>query len=426
MLDLPISPCGHAVDFLRACYESDVRFYVDSGETTRVRWFWVSEDAPVLPFRTPFGSGSWARHKRPHSGIGEVYNPNWDGINGHGVNYPEGGPCGTEEQWAGHLTTIDKQATPLDPWGFPLCCATPDRPGPPAITAAGAGATLTGGGWHLVQVGSGLSIITDLTAGVSLTSLAGTGSSAGGSLTLLSAHGWGADLGTNAGALTWSGTSWAYVGVCGSDAGSILYAGQVLTVESDTGGGASADLTAGGQLSAAGISGGAGGAGLAEGGQASAAGVSGAAGGATLFFTGNTVVSPCCPDVAVPATLTVRFSQGTMDYAQLIGVSVDLVYDPVHDGWYPTGNLLWDCLEGGQFGPLRFYCDGAHWRMALAGCASFDAPATSYTCDPFYVIGSADVDGHGHVVWEIGDAPAVLTATAVLGRLVLGRSPLGR
>jgi len=139
----PVSPCGLAVDRLRACYEQDVKFYKDSDELTRIRWYWV-DDAPFLPVPTIFGSYVWEDDNGPRSGMnrGTVFQGEQvssEAVYASGAApFPAGVPlgryCGTPSQWLGDLELARDGEATTDGEGRPTCCGA--IPPPPADACA--------------------------------------------------------------------------------------------------------------------------------------------------------------------------------------------------------------------------------------------------------------------------------------------------
>lgn len=60
------------MDLLRACYTTEMRFWIDRPDTVPVRWFWCDEDAEIFPGYHRFASGNWATKYGNWEGPGEV------------------------------------------------------------------------------------------------------------------------------------------------------------------------------------------------------------------------------------------------------------------------------------------------------------------------------------------------------------------
>lgn len=119
----PWSPCGFAVDLLRSCYESEVRFYQDIEDTVRVRWYFVPKGTPFIPYRNNWVSMNWDSDPKPAYHLGEQpeYGRAW--VNGTAVGSAPGlHVCGTEEQWRFGQALPPSSPVPVGPDGTPLCC----------------------------------------------------------------------------------------------------------------------------------------------------------------------------------------------------------------------------------------------------------------------------------------------------------------
>jgi len=85
---VPINPCGTAMDLVRSCYTTTMRFYADSADEVPVRWYFCAPDADIFPGYTLFGSGNWASEKIDWQGPGEAaWRPR---------EYSDGSPPGPE------------------------------------------------------------------------------------------------------------------------------------------------------------------------------------------------------------------------------------------------------------------------------------------------------------------------------------------
>jgi len=122
------------VDFTRACYSVDMRFFRDDpSRRTRVQWYYTAS-TKSLPFAIAFYRREWERHTEPQEPIGEIYGTErWHGPDPpYTIGY--GGFCGTAEQWGiGALTSDPVPAKYAGQW-VPVCC-----PEPPPSPRAGVG-----------------------------------------------------------------------------------------------------------------------------------------------------------------------------------------------------------------------------------------------------------------------------------------------
>jgi len=131
---MPMHPCGRMVDRLRTCYQTAMRpFRHDIGVTVPVKWYFVPEGRPAVPFEHPFASRNWELDSEYPTLLGEIYErTHYAGrapidLNGVGL-------CGSREAWengAGPAESIK----PINPTtGQPCCC------GPGVLNVSG-GAT---------------------------------------------------------------------------------------------------------------------------------------------------------------------------------------------------------------------------------------------------------------------------------------------
>lgn len=122
----PWSPCGFAVDFLRSCYETEVRFYRDIPDTCRVRWSYVPEGTPFVPYPNSWVSSNWDSDPKPLFDIGELpeYGKPW--VDGLPIGtLPQIHVCGTREQWSIGMPRPPAVPVAVDADGVPLCCGAP-------------------------------------------------------------------------------------------------------------------------------------------------------------------------------------------------------------------------------------------------------------------------------------------------------------
>lgn len=81
---MPINPCGMAMDLLRACYTTEMRFWKDNNLSVPIQWFFCDENAKDFPAHQLFGSGNWASPYGAWKGPGEVEDvprPFFSGVN---------------------------------------------------------------------------------------------------------------------------------------------------------------------------------------------------------------------------------------------------------------------------------------------------------------------------------------------------------
>jgi hypothetical protein len=114
-----------AVDMLRSCYSTRMRFFRNRPDvTTLVHWFFCEPDAGILPFPTVFNSGNWWSDKTIDSPLGEVRGDPRPWRNGQPPAPYEGvQPCGTAEEF--FRGTADPPVPPIERLanGMPVCCA---------------------------------------------------------------------------------------------------------------------------------------------------------------------------------------------------------------------------------------------------------------------------------------------------------------
>lgn len=89
---------------MRQCYETEMRFWADDNGTIPVRYYFVPEGTPRLPYRTPFRSHSDTQKEgESWGGLGEVYAARHRRTDGTSIRNPFfwgfGEPHGTAEQW---------------------------------------------------------------------------------------------------------------------------------------------------------------------------------------------------------------------------------------------------------------------------------------------------------------------------------------
>jgi hypothetical protein len=117
------------VQRLRSCYETDCVFYSDSPLTARIRWYFVPEGTPLLPFGTAFTSNAWLDEPEGDQDIGEVPGADRTWVDGS-PPYPvdnAGPPCGTADQFA-NGALVATAGAPLNVFGGVACCPLPPEP----------------------------------------------------------------------------------------------------------------------------------------------------------------------------------------------------------------------------------------------------------------------------------------------------------
>jgi len=111
------------VDVLRSCYESEMRFFRDSEQKTKVFWYFVPEDRKAIPFEHDFYSRIY--DEEPQEEIGELQEPRkW--IGGQ-PPCPEAGKglCGSEDQWQRGASIDDPTPGFWPGTDLPRCCEPP-------------------------------------------------------------------------------------------------------------------------------------------------------------------------------------------------------------------------------------------------------------------------------------------------------------
>lgn len=114
---------------LRSCYETDCRFFRDDPRPSRIRWFFVPEDTPYLPFGTIFDSNEWLDVPEGDIELGEVPGAVRTWVDGS-APYPVLGlqPCGTADQFASGDALPPSPPVQLNQYGGILCCQIPPDP----------------------------------------------------------------------------------------------------------------------------------------------------------------------------------------------------------------------------------------------------------------------------------------------------------
>jgi len=124
-VNLPLSPCGRAVDMLRSCYSADMQFFYDSPVTLPIVWYFVPDNRETLPFATVFASRIYERGEEAQLPIGELYSPvPWRG------GQPPGpvaicGKCGDAAAWSDGVSILKPFPDVYPGTNVPVCCCPP-------------------------------------------------------------------------------------------------------------------------------------------------------------------------------------------------------------------------------------------------------------------------------------------------------------
>lgn len=131
------NPCGAIVDWSRAPYTQECRFFRDSDATSTVRWFEAEPDAKTLTFPSAICVSTNEQDRYLDSPIGEVYGARHKFKLGKAPNgLYDGHYCGTEQDFQeGCKYDPDSPEFQYLANGFPVCCGAPFT----ALGGAGAG-----------------------------------------------------------------------------------------------------------------------------------------------------------------------------------------------------------------------------------------------------------------------------------------------
>lgn len=90
-----------AVDLLRSCYSTKMRFFSERPDVeTLVHWYFCEPGAKILPYRTVFNSGNWWSDKNPDITLGEIPGSPRPWRNGQPpAPYAGQAPCGTDREF---------------------------------------------------------------------------------------------------------------------------------------------------------------------------------------------------------------------------------------------------------------------------------------------------------------------------------------
>lgn len=119
---MPQHPCGRLVDRLRTCYATEMRpFRHDIAITVPVKWYFLEEGKPAVPYEHPFASRNWELQTDYPTLLGEVFErTHYSGrapveLNGVGL-------CGSRDAWENGASP-DETIKPINPTtGQPCCC----------------------------------------------------------------------------------------------------------------------------------------------------------------------------------------------------------------------------------------------------------------------------------------------------------------
>jgi len=111
-----------------------MRLLNDSTLETDVQWYWADEDAPSLPYDSPFYSQQYDIGQYPEQSLGERYlGRTW--VNGSKpFALGTGGLCGNKEAWNLGKSALDPVPVYYPGSKVPTCCSPP-----PAIAIGGVG-----------------------------------------------------------------------------------------------------------------------------------------------------------------------------------------------------------------------------------------------------------------------------------------------
>lgn len=112
------------MDIARRPYSTDARFFSDSEEVVRIRWYPVAEPVECLPFPSKVNSLDWSSHPYLARGVGEVYGVARPYNAAEAVPYARGlDPCKPAEVFAnGEAFDPDAPPQEYDERGLPICC----------------------------------------------------------------------------------------------------------------------------------------------------------------------------------------------------------------------------------------------------------------------------------------------------------------
>ena len=111
------------MEALRACYIGDWRLHRDDPDRlTEGRYFFLPDDAPILPIPHPFASIFWwADQIDENRGIGNVFGKRRDCDTEPPPIAPDRRICGNLSHFV-EGTTTDTPVSPSGVWGLPKCC----------------------------------------------------------------------------------------------------------------------------------------------------------------------------------------------------------------------------------------------------------------------------------------------------------------
>lgn len=116
------------MDYLRSAYETDCFFAEGQTTPSRIRWYFVDQATPSLPFPTIFTSNEWLDEPEGDQALGEVPGAPRTWVDGTPPFPVAGGtPCGTANDFAGGAPWPFPGAT-VNVFGGLACCQLPPRP----------------------------------------------------------------------------------------------------------------------------------------------------------------------------------------------------------------------------------------------------------------------------------------------------------
>ena len=134
------------MDYLRACYETECRFFGDSNATAKIRWCFAADDAEVFPAVHRFGSGNWSSPNVASGLLGPLDWPGPGEVLGSPRTWvlgilPAGADgkhfCGTLDQFNGGATFDPAADFAYTPAGLLAACVSPLPPINPHIDQRG-------------------------------------------------------------------------------------------------------------------------------------------------------------------------------------------------------------------------------------------------------------------------------------------------
>jgi microcystin-dependent protein len=112
-----------------------MRFYTNDSRSATIRWYFVPEGTPHVPYPNAFMSRIWDEDHIGWDGLGEVYGATRTYDKGGSppiVALPGAVPCGTADQWGGGQANPPTPPVQTDAFGNLLCCRAPGNHVQPA------------------------------------------------------------------------------------------------------------------------------------------------------------------------------------------------------------------------------------------------------------------------------------------------------